>query len=619
MNFKYRCKIKENYYNIQIYNLEQEKIKIMINTKNLYSDEYNEYSNIYTLNQFQEITKYYILFENIEEVYEDLIMTIQKKNFTLANNGSTMSLCIKVTINNKEKDVIFILDKTKTIDLSSQKDNYYYNTLSSKNSDLKNNFLEKSRRNIDISNINDLNNLLGDLKDRIMVLENNQNRSLNRNEKEEIMQEKYINNNNYLITNDKITQGLENILSRLQKLENDNKKKDEKIKKLEKKLQYYKSRESPEKYNTFNTINNFNNKNINQYQKHKSPNYIKTFQNKYPFNPINSFNKFQRNKSNNNMSPFYQNKKALTLTPNYLRQNKTDFFIKDKPDNTSFHSKETANYFDNNNNDIKTNSTINSNNSNIQDKNFQKYLRYKEKLRIPIVPREDIRKFVNSRIIFTKNELRLLKLRFTKQQKNLHAFFDLLYRASIDGDWEEIAKEKVRNKAKTLTLFYTYEGARFGVYTSKEKKTSFIKGKVYEEIPGTSFMVSLNNLKFFEIRPGKTSNEGESSYLSFGKTFYLNDNGTNWIISTPRHNFLKKKCIIGDKGGNYVDLDTELLVGTRPDYHIKDVEIFEVSLEKDYDSEEEEEEENDDKKKKKKKKNKKKKKIKDKDEGENEE
>ena len=51
----------------------------MINTKNLYSDEYNEYSNIYTLNQFQEITKYYILFENIEEVYEDLIMTIQKK------------------------------------------------------------------------------------------------------------------------------------------------------------------------------------------------------------------------------------------------------------------------------------------------------------------------------------------------------------------------------------------------------------------------------------------------------------------------------------------------------------------------------------------------------------
>ena len=64
----------------------------------------------------------------------------------------------------------------------------------------------------------------------------------------------------------------------------------------------------------------------------------------------------------------------------------------------------------------------------------------------------------------------------------------------------------------------------------------------------------------------------------------MNTNGSNWIINTPFNGFIKKKCIIGYKGGNYVDLDTELLVGLRDDYHIKDVEIFEVSIEKDDDS-----------------------------------
>ena len=603
MNFKYKCKINEDYYNIQIFNIEQEKIKIMIDTKNSYSDEYYEYSTIYTLVQLQEITKYFLLFESIEEVFEDLTRTIQTKNFSIKRNGITMTLCLKLKINNKRTEVELILEKTKSIDLSSQKDNnLFYNTLSTKNSEFKNNFIEKSARNIDISNINELNNLLSDFKDRIVVLENSQNMSMNRKEKEEIQNF----NNNY--TNDKITQNLEHILSRLEKLELDNKNKDEKIKKLEKKLRKYESPENnPDFYNNMNSINTINNNNnINKFPKNQSALHSKTFQNKVSFNPLNSFNKikpkYERNISNNNL---YPNNRALTLTPNYyLRHNKSAMNI----DNSSFHSRETQKYYNNNyiNNDLKSNSTL-SNYSNAQDRNFQKYIQYKERLKIQIVPREDIRKFVNSRIIFTRNELRLLKTKFTQGEKKLHAFFDLLYRASADGDYEEIVKNKVRNKAKTLTLFYSYEGARFGVYVEKAKSISFIKGKIYKEIPGTSFMVSLNNLKFFDIMPGKTCLAGEDEYLCFGRTFYLNTNGTNWIIHTPRQNFLKKKCVIGDKGSDYLNLDTEMLVGVREDYHIKDVEIFEVCLEKDYDSDEEEEEEEDEDEDKKKKKKKKKK------------
>jgi hypothetical protein len=243
INFRYRCKIHEVHYEIQLYNLEQEKIKIMINTKNSYSDEYVEYSNIYTLIQFQEITNYYILFQSIEEIFEDLIRTIQEKNFSIAHNGSTMTFKIKVMINKNAKDVNFILDKSKTIDLSSQKEGQYFNTLSTKNSEInkfKNNYLEKSKRNVAVTDINELNTLLSDFKDRIEVLEQSQNSQANK--KEELPSEKYMNNimttaNSYPFNaNDKITQGLENILSRLQKLEIDNQNKDKKIEKLEKKI-----------------------------------------------------------------------------------------------------------------------------------------------------------------------------------------------------------------------------------------------------------------------------------------------------------------------------------------------------------------------------------------------
>ena len=626
INFRYRCKINEVNYDIQLFNLEQVKIKIMINTKNSYSDEYVEYSNIYTLIQFQEITNYYILFQNIEEIFDDLARTIQEKNFSIKHNGNTITLKIKVMINKKTRDIDFILDKTKTIDLSSQKDYPYNNTVSTKNSDFnkyRNNYLEKSRRNVAINDINELNTLLSDFKDRIAVLEQSQNSQMMK--KEEYPTDKYINNlmtsanSNFYNPNDKLILGLENIQLRLEKLENDNKNKDRIIKKLEQKLRYYESLENQEGYddNNIENVNNIQNiqtfknlNNRNNYNKNHIP-LSKTYQHKeFAFNNNLSENDNPLNSGRNK----HRLKKGITYTPNQVRKTKTEFpnnyklkssnsFIINNNDEVSLHSRETQKYNEKYsyqqtnsnayNNDLKTNSSINTNNSNY-DPNFQRYIRYKEKLHIPIVQREDIKKFVNSRIIFTKNELRLLKTKFTQGNRKLHAFFDLLYRASKDGDYEDIVKSAIKNKEKTLTLFYTYEGARFGVYIYGKPGTSFIKGKIIKEIPGTSFMVSLNNLKFFDILPNKTCKEGEESSLCFGRTFYLNSNGSNWIINTPRNKFLKKKCIIGNRGSDYKDLDTELLVGIREEYHLKDVEVFEVSIEKD--------ENNDDKKENKKKK-----------------
>ena len=155
----------------------------------------------------------------------------------------------------------------------------------------------------------------------------------------------------------------------------------------------------------------------------------------------------------------------------------------------------------------------------------------------------------------------------------------------MDGDYEEIIKENTYDAEKTLTLFYTYEGSRFGVYVQKRKATTFLKGKTYKEVPGTSFIVSLNNLRFFNISPNQTSKGGHEDDLCFGRTFYLNRNGSNWLIYTPKSNFLKKRCFIGNQKGEYIKFDPEILIGNKNDYHIKDIEIFHVVFEKDENNE----------------------------------
>ncbi len=93
--------------------------------------------------------------------------------------------------------------------------------------------------------------------------------------------------------------------------------------------------------------------------------------------------------------------------------------------------------------------------------------------------------------------------------------------------------------------------------------------------------MSLNNLRFFNIAPNQTSRNGHEDFLCFGRTFYLNKNGSNWLINTPKSSFLKKRCIIGDQKGDYINFDPEVLIGNKNDYHIKDIEIFQVAFERD--------------------------------------
>ena len=192
---------------------------------------------------------------------------------------------------------------------------------------------------------------------------------------------------------------------------------------------------------------------------------------------------------------------------------------------------------------------------------------------------EDLNKYVTSNIFYTKKELKLVKTKITKGIKGKHAFFDLIYRASDDGDYESTILTYCEGRYPQLILFHTNEGARFGVYIEKEKVKSIFGKTKYKEKPDTSFLVSLNSLKIYDIEKGEIATDNKIEKLCFGRSFYFNENGSNWLIFTPRNYFLDIKCMIGDKKSTFGNINTNEIVGPKKEYYLQDVEIFQVRLE----------------------------------------
>jgi hypothetical protein len=199
---------------------------------------------------------------------------------------------------------------------------------------------------------------------------------------------------------------------------------------------------------------------------------------------------------------------------------------------------------------------------------------------LPMVKRENLKPYINSRIFFTKKELKMVKKRIVKGNKNVQLYLDLLYRASMDGDFEDSIISFSEGVYPQLVLFYTEDGARFGAYVEKEKTVSMFGRVSYKEVPGTSFLLSLNSLKIYDINKGEIATDNREERLCFGRSFLFNENGSNWFLYHPRNQFLDIKCMIGDKKSNFGEINTDEIVGTKKDYYLKDVEIFKVTVEK---------------------------------------
>ena len=527
----FKCKIDSKICFISI-NLLKNQINITINILSELAKDYSEYSNYYTLSHLQEINSYFKLYHNISDIYNDLLKLINNKNFILTiNEDETISFIIKIQINGKTSKIKLSLSKNKFI---------YKNSI-------------KSMDNGKIINENYNQNINYELKNRINLNEENLLLNSSPNNCNNINQK--------ILTNKKLEEynAIQAIFSKMDKLEDESNEMIEKIKMLEqrltncqKKSNLYLKNSNLDKFinkKTFLTTDNNNYNNINLYQSINSKPYNYSLYSDFEINNINKKNNLNRNR-------YYHS----------MEKDRNNRIIKIYKD------------INNQNHKLRHNlsSDIRYNNAKTINK-ISKYTEYNNR-NIPIVKRENILN-LNSRIIFTNKEVQLLIKRLSKNDNINKVILKLIYRASKDGDLEEIVKFKCNNKFKLLTLFYTMEGSRFGVYTEKYIHKSIRNGNQLYEIPGTSFLISLNNLIYYKKKKKNQSLPKHNNHLlCFGWCSKINNNETNWLIYTSRNKFLGKKCLFGNKNDVYLNLDYKKIVGNYLYYHIKDVEIFEVII-----------------------------------------
>ena len=171
---------------------------------------------------------------------------------------------------------------------------------------------------------------------------------------------------------------------------------------------------------------------------------------------------------------------------------------------------------------------------------------------------------INRRIINNIKELLLIENQLNDNYpdtKNIE--YELLYRASEDGDSAEIFHEKCDNIPFTLSLIKTSEGNKFGGYTENTWE-----GENVAKLDGNAFCFSLTKNTIYNVKPDQTAiNCNPDGGISFGAPlFEVFDNCfTNGGMCYP----LKNCCFAGQ---NY---DFEICNGEEK-FDIVEVEVYQL-------------------------------------------
>ena len=543
---KYKTNLYQNETNYSIKLLIIEgKLQIFIKSTKSFSEDIYEFSNTYSFRQLQITNKYFSNFNNIDEICIDLDKLLKLKVIVEEEKDKTLILKIPTSMDKSFGDIIFKLMKVKKV------------------KKVRHSSREKMKNNIDIINKklyetnipgkDNTNLLLGnisELVDRVKKLE-----------KKEIEKDKTIN---------KLKEEMNNYQEKLNSSYN---------------YPIYSplAKRSDIKINLADDKNN----NISQIIKNRNEDdddddidinfendTIKDKKNKKK-KKKDIINKSDSDKSEDDSSDSDKKKKKKK------KKKKSDSFLDES-------KKDISNGKEDSDDDKSHNILLKSGNRNFNLNNLNNINNFKPQNEtsisgFPIIKRDEtLKEYINSRIFYTIREMQTIKQQITQGQKNLHAYFDLLYRASIDGPEESKIDSFCKGKYPQLILFFTQEGARFGVYVEKEKaKSMFKKEDYYKEVPGTSFLFSLNTLKCFPILPKELGTDNRPEKLCFGRTYYYNSNESNWLIYIPNNNFLDVDLKFGDKESSYQNARYSDIVGNSDIYHLKDVEIFQVMIEDD--------------------------------------
>ena len=171
---------------------------------------------------------------------------------------------------------------------------------------------------------------------------------------------------------------------------------------------------------------------------------------------------------------------------------------------------------------------------------------------------------INRRIINNINELLLIENQLNENypdSKNIE--YELLYRASEDGDSAEIFHEKCDNTPFTLSIIKTSEGNKFGGYTENTWE-----GENISKLDGNAFCFSLTKNTIYNVKPDHVAiNCNPDGGISFGAPlFEVFDNCfTNGGMCYP----LKNCCFAGQ---NY---DFEICNGEEK-FDIVEIEVYQL-------------------------------------------
>ena len=184
---------------------------------------------------------------------------------------------------------------------------------------------------------------------------------------------------------------------------------------------------------------------------------------------------------------------------------------------------------------------------------------------------DDINYKIDSKIINKTEQIELLRNRLTNKGfiKNKKVNFNLLYRASRDGDSPQKYHEKCDGKNNTICCIQTIKGCVFGGYTE-----TTIKSECKDYKDPNSFVFSLNKMKIYENM--KKENNAVCHSKNWGPIF-RSDAFAVW-----NENFFSyDKHRTGTKSeSNFGIMNEDYEINNGDEYFsIKELEVFQIIIE----------------------------------------